>query len=568
MTAPKWTTQLHQTYTAGIAHSFILHFNVHDTQAGTTLEKYLSRLLIGDPADPLMKIVAFYDRAHGFSFASESMRREMIEVLNLGQDQDPMIAALSGNEGGEPELPSDPAEALPLLDALLHTPDVAVIIRNAETLVPESDIGTMAPADRDALVMMQSWGRDSQIASYGNMVVLLTENQASIHSQIRAASTKYESILIDIPSEEERKEYIDQIQPQTEFAWDMDSAALARSTAGLSLIHIKDIVLRAAQTGTLSPDLVRERKESIIRSEYEVIEIMEPTAGWESIGGLQRIKDFFDRSVIRPIQQGNRKRVPMGILMTGPAGTGKSIVAQAVAKESGINAVNLNLARILGQYVGNSERNLEKALRAIKSLAPTIVFIDEIDQSVSRGESGDSGVSSRIFKRLLEFMSDTDNRGKVVFLAATNRPDLMDAALRRPGRFDKKIPFLIPDESERREIFKVMCRKYISPDQYPTEIPPEAIANAEGWTGAEIEATTVKASEIMEDENLPAHAALIDATRRLSPSTADIEFMTMLAIKECNDLDLLPAQYRDRLKDRAALDEQISQTKKDRKLNI
>ena len=170
--------------------------------------------------------------------------------------------------------------------------------------------------------------------------------------------------------------------------------------------------------------------------------------------------------------------------MTGPAGTGKSAVAEAVAHEAGVNAVVLNLARILGQYVGNSERNLEKALQAIKSLAPTIVFIDEIDQSVSRGGSGDSGVSNRIFKRLLEFMSDTGNRGQVLFLAATNRPDLLDAALRRPGRFDKKIPFLIPDESERAAIIQVMATTLPSGhhrQRPPASSPPPKAGPAPNW---------------------------------------------------------------------------------------
>ncbi len=176
---------------------------------------------------------------------------------------------------------------------------------------------------------------------------------------------------------------------------------------------------------------MRERKQDIIASEYAaVLEILEPSFGWEAIGGLEHVKRFFHRSVILPMAQANTRRIPMGVLMTGPAGTGKSVVAEAVAREAGVNAVVLNLARILGQYVGNSERNLEKALQAIKSLAPTIVFIDEIDQSVSRGGSGDSGVSSRIFKRLLEFMSDTGNRGQV---ALSGRHQPSRSARRRPA---------------------------------------------------------------------------------------------------------------------------------------
>lgn len=564
MMTAKWIEELHAKYTSGVAHAFLLHFNVHDFVApNMPARQYLSKLLIGSADNPLMDLVVFYDRAHGFSFPMESMKQNCIELLELDQAMDPMLAALNG--GAEPELPTAPAEALPMLDRLLHCANVAVIIEAAETIVPESPIGTMAPEDRDALVTISSWGRDPQIAAYGNIVILLTENQTDIHSQIRAASAKFESIMLDIPTEAQRAEYIDTLKTSYDFEWDITPEQLARATAGLSLIHIQDILLRAAQVGALTFSLVKERKDDIIRSEYEVIEIMEPTHGWEAIGGLERVKQFFNRSVIDPIKAGNNKRVPMGILMTGPAGTGKSIVAEAVAKESGINAVNLNMARILGQYVGNSERNLEKALQAIKSLAPTIVFIDEIDQSVSRGESGDSGVGSRIFKRLLEFMSDTSNRGQVVFLAATNRPDLMDAALRRPGRFDRKIPFLIPDADEREAIFLVMADKY---EIGATHIPYEAIDNCEGWTGAEIEAAIVKASELIEDEDLDPSTAILQAVYRLSPSTADIDFMTQLAIKECNDMDLLPPRYQESLLERDARKTPTQEQKRKRELSI
>ena len=155
--------------------------------------------------------------------------------------------------------------------------------------------------------------------------------------------------------------------------------------------------------------------------------------------------------------------------------------------------------------------------------------MDEIDQSVNRGQGGDSGVSNRILKRLLEFMSDGKHRGRDAFLAATNRPNLMDAALKRPGRFDKKIPFLIPDENERLDIFRVLCKKYIFSTS--EDFPEKMVPMTEGWTGAEIEAAVVKAAELIDDLSLDITQALEEAVARLSPSTADIEFMTMLSIQ-------------------------------------
>jgi SpoVK/Ycf46/Vps4 family AAA+-type ATPase len=325
--------------------------------------------------------------------------------------------------------------------------------------------------------------------------------------------------------------------------------------------RIEDIKLRAEELNTpVTYELVRERKEDIIRSEFaDVIEILEPTFGFELIGGMESVKNFFRSNIIRPLQEGNRRRAPMGVLLTGPAGTGKSAIVMAAAKESGVNCINLNLARILGQYVGMSERNLEKALRCIEALAPALVFIDEIDQAIQRGSGASSAVSNRIFKRILEFMSDTGHRGRIVFLAATNRPDLMDAALKRPGRFDKKIPCLAPDEKEREAIFRVMLAKYGIGHELSAVDFVEAARATESYTGAEIEAVVIKAFEVAEDNGSSSVRAgdLKHALEAIRPSTTDIEFMTLLALSECNDKDLLPERYRTKLDDRGKLEQEI-----------
>jgi len=560
--SPAWVKAMLAKYTSGVAHAFILHFNVNDyVVPGVTLKSYLGKVLAG------RETVAFYNRAEGITFPIASMKGKFMAALGLEQKDDPALAALAGLSGQqEQELPKVPGAALPLLERLLkiggdERKAAAVVIEFAETVAPAADTAAMSADDRTILVTLERWGRDPQIQATGNPVFLVTSNLTDLHASIRAASNKYEAVEVPLPDRDARRKFIEWYLEQREDIKlaEMTVDDLANATAGLSLVHIEDIFLRAAQEGALTRDLVRERKQDIIASEFgEVLEILEPRFGFEMIGGLQHVKDFFTRSVIKPLQTGNTARVPMGVLMTGPAGTGKTAVAEAVAKESGVNCAILNPAKLFGQYVGNTERNLDKALRAVESLAPVIVFIDEIDQAVSRGGGGDSGVTNRFFKRLMEFMSDTGHRGRVVFLAATNRPDLMDAALRRPGRFDKKIPFLAPDESEREAIFEVMARKY---GVEIKSIPAACVTATNGWTGAEIEAAVVKAVEVMQDQNLTAPKALTYAVNAISPSTADIEYMTLLAIRECNDRDLLPPSYREMLKDRKALEQKIGEAR-------
>lgn len=547
-------------FRSNVAHAFILHQNVRDYvlvdgQPQGRLVEYLAAFL------GKRDVVAVYDRASGIQFPIAGHRNTFLQAVGAQPQLDPALAAALGQTPGDDELPTDPSQALPLLDKLLRNSELrsAVVIDYAETLMPAADLATMPAGDKQILVTLSKWGNDRQIAASGNLIAMVTGELFAVHPAIRSASTGWQTVEVPLPNRDDRLAFIDWYLTGASFATDLSADVIANATAGLSLVHIEDILLMAEMEGLLDYPMIRERKRAIVAAEYgDVLEFMEPSYGFEAIGGLDHVKTFFRRNVIDPMKSGNFARVPMGVLMTGPAGTGKSAVAVAVAKESGINAVKLQIGgKIASMWQGQGERNLEKALTAIKSLAPTLVFMDEIDQTVSRG-GGAAGnqQDSRIFQRLLEFMSDTTQRGRVVFLAATNRPDNMDAALRRPGRFDKKIPFLVPNADERRAIFSVMIARYC-PDCDPADVPAAAVASTEGWTGAEIEGAVVKAYELTQDEAWGIATALEAAVSRLSPSTADIEFMTNLAIAECNDIDLLPEAYRPRLADRKALEASI-----------
>jgi hypothetical protein len=241
--------------------------------------------------------------------------------------------------------------------------------------------------------------------------------------------------------------------------------------------------------------------------------------------------------------------------------THNTVLAIATAREAGLNCVLLRPEKIKGGIVGESERRLAKALGGIESLAPCLAFIDELDQRFQRGQGGGDGgaaVESNLFGRLLEFFGDPSHRGRIVSIATSNRPDLVDAALFRPGRFDVKIPLLPPETAEERaEVFGAALRRYGHPE-------PDGLLLArcgertESWTQAEIERAVVKANGLARLRRLPIAAALDEALALLRPATRDVRLMTALAVAECDDASLLPARYRALLEDRDALDAEIA----------
>jgi SpoVK/Ycf46/Vps4 family AAA+-type ATPase len=366
-------------------------------------------------------------------------------------------------------------------------------------------------------------------------------------------------------------------------------------SSGLSKRNIKDIMLKAEAEGVpVSFEFIKEKKHSVLQKEYgDVLEFIYPEIDFDDIGGMEAAKNYLKKNVIAPIHKNDLRRVPMGVLLCGPSGTGKTLLVYALARASGFNCVKIDMARILGQYVGESEKNFKKCLLGAQSQQPVIVFVDEIDTAFKRGDERDSGVSRNIFSEFLQFTSNTKNRGKVIFIAATNRPDIIDPALKRAGRFDKKIPILAPTAKEREAVFGVLIKKY----KFMTDVTDfsKYAAKTDGYTGAEIEVVIRKAYELAcEDfdaegdgsnavgasartEEATEHADVADtaepagvadatgatddadtagdmeaateaiirgrhlerAIERYNPNTGQIEFMTRLAIEECDDDDLL-----------------------------
>ncbi|ABO35796.1 AAA family ATPase, CDC48 subfamily [Methanococcus maripaludis C5] len=235
-------------------------------------------------------------------------------------------------------------------------------------------------------------------------------------------------------------------------------------------------------TGTTpkGPVKINEYTQIELKTEpvTELKETKVPNVTYEDIGGLKeevkkiremvelpmRYPELFDKLGIEP---------PKGVLLAGPPGTGKTLLAKAVANEAGANFYTINGPEIMSKYVGETEENLRKIFEEAEENSPSIIFIDEIDAVAPKRDEASGEVERRMVAQLLTLLDGLEGRGQVVILAATNRPDSIDMALRRPGRLDRELTIGIPDRHARKEILQIHTRNMpLQPDYEKNEVIP------------------------------------------------------------------------------------------------
>ncbi|MFB6311676.1 MAG: AAA family ATPase, partial [Salinirussus sp.] len=223
-----------------------------------------------------------------------------------------------------------------------------------------------------------------------------------------------------------------------------------------------------------------------------------PDVSWEDVGGLEDTKERLRETIQWPLEypavfEQLDMQAAKGVLMYGPPGTGKTLLAKAIANESQSNFISIKGPELLNKYVGESEKGVREVFAKARENAPTVVFFDEIDSMAGeRGRhQGDSGVGERVVSQLLTELDGLEQLEDVVVIATTNRPDLIDQALIRPGRLDRHVHVPVPDEAARRKIFEVHTRN--KPLAEGVDLDRLA-RKTEGYVGADIEAVCREAS--------------------------------------------------------------------------
>ncbi len=223
-----------------------------------------------------------------------------------------------------------------------------------------------------------------------------------------------------------------------------------------------------------------------------------PDISWSDVGGLEKTKERLRETIQWPLEYPQvfetlDMQAAKGVLLYGPPGTGKTLLAKAVANEAESNFISVKGPELLNKYVGESEKGVREIFKKARENAPTVVFFDEIDSIASERGShqGDSGVGERVVSQLLTELDGLEELEDVVVVATTNRPDLIDAALLRPGRLDRQVHVPVPDEAARRAIFEVHTRDKPLADDVDLD---ELAAKTEHYVGADIEAVCREAA--------------------------------------------------------------------------
>ena len=383
----------------------------------------------------------------------------------------------------------DLVTALTYIDNLLNQSDGIVFMLWG--LFPKKG----APQEQDALIafLRNAIFTDKYYTRFHTIIVFMDAPETMIDDD-----TLKHCILIDVPPsyDSERRKIIEDAIETFNLPRD-NIEALVEATKGLTLHETESVVNESIyKFRKLDARVMTQYKYEIVRKSG-ILDIEEPKHGFEAVGGYDVVKEFIKVNVIKILKNPKRAerlglRPPRGILLFGPPGTGKTWFARALARELGIPFLRLRTEKIVSKWYGETSRLMAKALSVAESVAPAVLFIDEIDRFGRRGHLTEHEESRRAFSILLEWLGD--ERRKTIVVGTSNRPQDLDEAFRRVGRFDYLIPFLYPDYNARLEILKVHT-SIVRKVPLSRDVNLRVIASkTELWTGAELEELVKRAA--------------------------------------------------------------------------
>ncbi len=413
--------------------------------------------------------------------------------------------------------------------------------KNAPAIIFIDEIDAIAPKRSEVIgevekrVVSQLLSLMDGLKSRGRVIVLAATNRPEdIDPALRRPGRFDREIFIPPPNREGRLEILkihtrnmpldkdvdlEKLADVTHGYTGADLAALCKEAAMNAIRRILPLIKEKVEEGERIPDEILQKLKVTMTDFKEALKVVKPSAmreilievpkvKWEDIGGLHEVKQILKEAVEWPLKYPGvfRKmgiRPPKGVLLYGPPGCGKTLLAKAVATESEANFISVKGPEIMSKWVGESEKKIREIFRKAKLVAPTIIFFDEIDAiAPRRGTVVSESVTDKVVAQLLTEMDGLEELNDVVVIAATNRPDILDPALLRPGRFDKLVYVPPPDKEARLEILKIHTRNM----PLDKDVDLEKLADwTEGYTGADLEALCREAALIALREDIKAN---------------------------------------------------------------
>ncbi len=392
---------------------------------------------------------------------------------------------------------------------------------NAPSIIFIDEIDSIAPkrdevsGEEERRIVAQLLALMDGLKSRGKVVVIGATNRPnSIDEALRRPGRFDREIEINIPDRNGRLEILeihtrgmpladdvnlDELADKTHGYAGADLSALAKEAAMAALRRVlPDVNLEAEEIPVdvlnkiqVNKDDFKSALKDMQPSTMREVLIEKPNVKWDDIGALENAKQELKEAVEWPLKYSKvfehmNARPPKGILLYGPPGTGKTMLAKAVATESEANFIAIKGPEFLNKWVGESEKAVRETFRKARQASPCVIFMDEIDSiTPERGTGSDSNVTERVISQMLTEMDGLEALNDVVVIAATNRPDIMDPALLRPGRFDKSIFIGPPDKESREKIFAIHTSKKPLADDVDI---PKLAELTDGCTGADISA--------------------------------------------------------------------------------
>jgi AAA+ superfamily predicted ATPase len=572
---PRWAVEMRDLFRSGSAAQFLIHGNVFDVvpHGGRMLSvpQFLDEVMFGS-----YDVVLRYDRSRG------------VRATRGGEDWGNWLDQSLGREGNLQSLLREPGSALELIDRyLLRTLNlkalagqpapvpsgsasvasvdsartapsaqrpaarIAVVIEFAEFVVPRGDALQLGGGFAANIVKVLGWANDPAITQANIVTVLISEGLRDLNDLV-VDNPHAASLHVPLPDEVEMSAYVQALAtsqfPELPAKTEVPFETLGSRLTGLSRVGARTAIGLALRNekAITSAWLSKIKKDLIERECQGLLEFIESPFTLDNVAGHEPVKAWL-REDTQLLKRGALRALPMGYLIAGRIGTGKTFIVQCWAGEIGIPCVVLKNFR--DRWVGATESNLEKIFAVLRAVGQVVVFVDEADQAAGKrgGGDDDSGLSGRVYGMLAKEMSDTRNRGKIIWVFATSRPDLLEVDLKRQGRLDVHIPLFPPETPEEGRALLLAIAKKLKFPLVADDLPP--LTDGPQLGGNELEGVLVRAlrlHELSEEPRRPIREILADVLKevRPSPHTRKLEFMDLVAVKECTDARFLPERFR------------------------